>query len=99
MGDMKAKSIRVSEEMLEAVKLVEEKEHIKEATAIRKLIRVGFESYVAGLYRRGEITLMEAARRLNMSQSETVDLFLDAGVTGNLDASDVAASIDAFVGS
>lgn len=96
---MKTRSIRIPEEILEAVKLVEEREHLEEATAIRKLMKVGFESYVTALYRRGEITLREAAKRLNMSQSEAMDLFLEAGVPGNLDASDVAASMDAFVAS
>ena len=94
---MKTKSIRIPDELIDAVKLVEKKEHIEEATAIRKLMRVGFESYVADLYRRGQITLREAAKRLNLTLSETMDAFLDAGIGGNLEASDVAASIDAFI--
>ena len=94
---MKTKSIRLPEEMLDAVKLVEKGEHIEEATAIRKLIRIGFETYVAELYRRGQISLHEVAKRLGMNQIEATDLLLRSGVKGNLDASDVMASMDRFI--
>jgi len=94
---MKTKSIRLPEDMLDAVKLVEKREHIEEATAIRKLIRVGFEAYVTELYRRGQISLREAAKRLKVSQIEAMDLFLLSGVKGNLDAYDVMESLDRFV--
>ena len=68
--------------------------HIEESTAIRKLIRTGLEAYVANLYRQGEITLREASRRLNLDMVATVDVLVDHGVSGNLDAGDGFAAIE-----
>lgn len=94
---MKTKSLRVPEDMMYAVKLVEKEEKIKESTAMRKLMRIGFETYVGNLYKEGKITLKEAARLLNKNQIETIDLFLDTGIKGNLDVSDVLISLERFV--
>ncbi len=94
---MKTKSIRLPDDMVQAVKLVEKREHIEEATAVRKLIRVGFETYVAELYRTGAVSLREAARRLGMNQSQTIDFLLSRGIRGNLGAADVAASMESFI--
>jgi predicted HTH domain antitoxin len=93
---MKTKSIRIPREMVEAIGVVEREEKIEESTAMRKLIRMGFETYVGNLYRQGKITLRRAARLLHKNQIETIDLFVDAGIKGNLDASDVLASLDRF---
>lgn len=93
---MKTKSIRIPNEMAEAIGLVEKEEKIEESTAMRKLIRIGFESYVANLYKTGKITLRKAARLLRMSQTEVIDLFADAGIKGNLEASDVLVSLEWF---
>src|SRR4030042_739832 len=90
---MKTKSLRIPEDMMYAVKLVEK----EETTAMRKLMRIGFETYIGNLYKQGKITLREAARLLNKNQIETIDLFLDAGIKGNLDASDVFISLERFV--
>ncbi len=91
---MHTKSIRVPEEMLAGIKLVEDHEHIEEATAIRKLIRTGLEAYVANLYRAGEITLRDASLRLNLDMIATIDMLMDYGVSGNLDADDVLSAIE-----
>lgn len=93
---MKTKSIRIPKEMAEAIALVEKEEQIEESTAMRKLIRMGFEAYVGNLYREGKITLRRASQLLRRNQSEVMDLFLDAGISGNLEASDVLASLDRF---
>ncbi|MDR4507592.1 MAG: UPF0175 family protein [Candidatus Brocadiaceae bacterium] len=94
---MKTKSIRVPKDMIDAIELVEKEEKIEESTAMRKLIRIGFETYIGNLYKQGKITLREASRLLNLSQIETINLFLDAGIKGNLDASDVLVSLNRFV--
>ncbi len=60
-------------------------------------MRIGFESYVGNLYRLGRISLREAARALCISQSEALDIFLDMGIKGNVDAADVIASLKTFV--
>ena len=93
---MKTKSIRIPKEMAEAIGLVEREEQIEESTAMRKLIRMGFEVYVGNLYREGKITLRRASQLLHGNQLEVMDLFLEAGIKGNLSASDVMASLDGF---
>jgi hypothetical protein len=94
---MKTKSIRITEDMMSAVDLVKKEEKIEEATAMRKLMRIGFESYVGNLYRLGRISSREAAGALGVSQSEALDIFLDMGIGGNLDAADVISSLKTFV--
>lgn len=92
---MKTKSIRISDDMQRAVATVEKEEKVEEATAIRKLIKIGYETYIADRYREGKLTLAEAARRLGLAQSELIDLLLDRGIKGNLDVADVMASLKA----
>jgi hypothetical protein len=93
---MQTKSIRLPGDLLTAIEMVERREHIEEATAVRKLIRTGLETYVARLYRDGQITLREAAARLGLDLIATTDLLLDFGVKGNLDAHDVLHAIERF---
>lgn len=64
---------------------------------MRKLIRIGFESYVVNLYKEGKITLREAGKFLNMNQFETLDLLIDVGIKGNLTTSDVMPALERFV--
>jgi hypothetical protein len=59
---VKTKSIRIPKEMAEAIAVVEKEEQIEESTAMRKLIRMGFETYVRNLYRDGRITLRRASQ-------------------------------------
>jgi len=94
---MKTKSLRISREISAAIELVERQEHIEESSAMRKLIRMGFETYVADLYKEGKVTLREAARLLHVDQIEAMNMFLDAGIKGNLETSDVVASLKRFV--
>ncbi len=93
---MKTKSLRIPKDMISAIELVEKEEKIEESTAMRKLMRIGFETYVGNLYKQGKVTLREAARLLNVSQIEAMNIFLDAGIKGNLDASDVMISMKRF---
>ena len=94
---MKTKSLRIPDDLLEAISIVEEREHIERAPAIRKLIRMGLEVYVSDLYAQGRLTLREAAARLDLDVTATLDLLLERGVRGNLDAGDTLASIEQFV--
>jgi len=94
---MKTKCIRLPEDILGSLELVEEREHIEESSALRKLLRMGLETYLMESYAGGRITLREAAQRLKRSQAETMDLFLERGVPGNLTAADVKESMDFFL--
>ncbi len=93
---MHAKSIRISDEMITAIGFVERREHIEASAAVRKLIRVGLETYTVQLYKQGRLTLRETARRLGIDLVETTELMLDHGIKGNLNASDVLQSIEHF---
>lgn len=93
---MKTKTIRIPKEIMTAIEVVEKEEKIEEATAMRKLLKIGFEFYVANLYKQGKVTLKEASQLLNVNQIEAIDIFLEAGVKGNLDASDVLVSLERF---
>lgn len=55
------------------------------------------KTYVGNLYKQGKVTLGEASRLLKVSRIEAMNLFLDAGIKGNLNASDVMASLKRFV--
>ncbi|OGV71256.1 MAG: hypothetical protein A3K19_18935 [Lentisphaerae bacterium RIFOXYB12_FULL_65_16] len=90
---MKTHSIRLPEEIMSSLAYVEKKEHVEQATAIRKLLRLGLETYVALQYRQGKLTLAEAAENLNLPAIETFELLIERGVNGNLDAADVMGSI------
>jgi len=94
---VKTKSLRIPEDLMSAIEYVGKEEKIEESTATRKLIKIGFEAYVGSLYRQGKVTLREAALLLNVSQIEAINMFLDAGISGNLEASDVLASIRRFI--
>lgn len=94
---MKTKSIRMPEDLRSAVEMVEKEEKIEEATAIRKLIRIGYETYVANRYKFGKLSLAEASRLLGLNQIETLELLHEKGVKGNLDTSDVMQSLQRFV--
>lgn len=93
---MKTKSLRIPKDMISAIEIVEKEEKIEESTAMRKLMRIGFETYVGNLYKQGKVTLREASRFLNVSQMEAMNIFLDAGIKGNLDPSDVMVSLKRF---
>jgi hypothetical protein len=93
---MKTLSIRIPDDLMSALQLVGKEEKIEPSTAMRKLVRIGYESYVGNLYRQGKVTLRDAATLLNLNQIETFDLFLEAGISGNLDATDVLTSLRRF---
>lgn len=93
---MKTISMRIPDDMMEAAQLVAKEEKIEPSTAMRKLVRIGYETYVGNLYKQGRVTLREAASLLDLNLMETVDILLDAGITGNLDATDVLTSLRMF---
>lgn len=94
---MKTKSIRIPTDIISALSFVGKEEKVEESTAMRKLIRIGFETYVGKLYKDGKVTLREAARLLKINQIEALDLFIEKGIKGNLGVSDVIASMERFV--
>jgi len=91
---MKVRSIRVPEDLEQAIEYISKIEKVEKTQSLRKLARVGFESYIAKAYRDGNLTLREAAKLLNLTLSETIDLIGDIGVRGNIRSKDVLASFE-----
>ena len=83
---MKAKALRLPDNLLDAVKFAEKKEKLDEPTTIRKFLRLGAEKYVGDSYVRGDVSLREAADVLDITVRETLELFWDMGIAGNIDA-------------
>jgi len=79
---MRAKAIRLPDNLLDAVKFAEKREKLDEPTTLRKFLRLGAEKYVADSYARGGISLREAAKVLDLTTREALELFLDMGITG-----------------
>ena len=93
---MKVRSMRIPEDIDQAIEYVSKVEKIEKAQSLRKLARVGFEYYVVKSYQEGKITLREASNLLKATLSETIDLLLEMGVKGNIRAKDVLMSLNTF---
>ncbi len=88
--------MRIPEDIDKAIVYVSRSEKIENTHSLRKLARMGFESYISKEYKAGKITLREASVLLNLTLSETVDILSDMGVKGNIHAEDVLNSLKTF---
>jgi predicted HTH domain antitoxin len=93
---MKVRSLRIPEEIDQAIDYVARSEKLEKTSSLRKLARMGFEVYVAKSYERGKLTLREAANLLHLNLIETIDLLSEMGVKGNIKAKDVMESLKAL---
>jgi hypothetical protein len=93
---MKVKSMRIPQDIDKAIGYVARAEKIENTHSLRKLARMGFESYVAREYKDGKISLREAADLLNLTLSETIDLLSNLGLRGNIRAEDVMKSLESI---
>lgn len=93
---MKVRSLRIPEDLDQAIEYVSRVEKTEKTQSLRKLARLGFEQYVAKVYREGNITLREASDLLRLTLSETIDLLTEMGVRGNIRANDVLASLNMY---
>ncbi|MDE0023614.1 MAG: hypothetical protein OXP69_04290 [Spirochaetaceae bacterium] len=91
---MSVRSIRITEDLEAAIRYVAEREDAEQAQSLRKLARMGFEAYVAGQYRVGEISLRQAAGLLGVTLWEALDRLAALGATGNATAESVLAGLD-----
>jgi predicted HTH domain antitoxin len=80
---MKTKTLRLPEDLQE-YKVQGKKEDVEESTAMRQLIKLGITEYSVQLYKRGEITLREAAELSHVSIRRMVELLLERGIKGNI---------------
>jgi len=88
--------MRIPEDIEQAIEYVARAEKVEKTQSLRKLARVGFESYVAKAYKEGKLTLREVSSLLKLTLSEAIDLMAEMGVPGNIRARDVFASLNAF---
>ena len=89
-------SIRIPEELEQAIQYVSDVEKIEKSHTLRKLTRMGFETYLAQLYRQGRLSLRECASMLQLNLSETIDLFERLGVKGNIETAQVLESLQSL---
>jgi len=90
---MKVKSMRIPDDIDQAIDYVSQTEKIEKAQSLRKLARLGFEYYVTKEYREGRSTIREAAKLLDLPLSRMIDLLNEIGVSGNIRARDVLSSL------
>ncbi len=90
---MIVKSLRIPEDIEQAIEYVAKSEKIEKSQSLRKLTRVGFECYVARSYEQGKLTLREATSLLKLSLSETLEILSEMGVKGNIRSSEVLESL------
>ena len=93
---MKVRTMRIPEDIERGIAYVAKAEKLETAQSLRKLARIGFESYVAEAYKGGKVTLREACELLSLSPIEVIELFLEKGVKGNIRAEDVLASLERY---
>jgi hypothetical protein len=66
-------------------------------TAMRKLLLMGYEMYLADQYRAGRMSLRDVATRLNQSLGDTLESLQRLGIGGNAGADDTLASFTSLV--
>ncbi len=62
---MKVRSLRIPQDIDQAIEYVSKVEKTEKSQSLRKLARLGFEYYVAKAYGDGRITLRDASMLLN----------------------------------
>ena len=93
---MTTKTLRLPDVLAAAVHEVGFREDIEDSTAMRKLLRMGYETYLTEQYRAGRLSLREVARRLGISLSETMDALRQKGIAGNVTADDTLTSLNSL---
>lgn len=88
--------MRIPQDIDKAIGYVARAEKIQNTLSLRKLARMGFESYVAKEYKDGKISLRQSADLLNLTLSETIDLLSNLGLRGNIHAEDVMKSLESL---
>lgn len=93
---MTTKTIRLSDKLMAAVRDLGLDEHLDDATAMRKLLQLGYERHLADRYRAGAITIRTVARCQELSIGDALDLMQRLGIPGNVTADDTLASLQSL---
>ena len=78
------KRVHLTEDILKGVSYRAKLEDVDESTAIKQFVRLGVMWYVVDLYRRGKITLGEAAELSGISLRRMLEILAEHGVKGNV---------------
>lgn len=95
---MTTKTLRLPDDLMAAVHDVKATEHVEEATAMRKLLHMGYDLYLAEEYRAGHLSLREVARRMDTSIGDAMDFLERLGISGNVSAADTLQSLTSLRG-
>ncbi len=90
-----SRSVRFSEDLWKAICWLHQREGGDLSEEIRRLLRKGLEREIAELYRQGRVSLREAADLLAQPPRDTLDLFRDLGIPGNVSTAQSLAALDA----
>ena len=88
------KKVHLTEDILKGVSYRAKLEDVDEPTAIRQFIRLGVMWYVVELYKRGKITLEEAAELSGVSLRRMLDILAEHGVKGNVKMNQQIKALD-----
>lgn len=96
---MEAISIKLPEDVIRAIKEIEEMEQVDRATAVRKLLAKAIEKWkeerAIQLYREGKVTLWRAASLANLSLREMMKLVAEKGIEMQYTEKDLEEDINA----
>lgn len=81
---MTVKSVRLPDDLLEAIRFRAARERLDEATAIRQLISLGVHEYAVELYKTGKVTIREAADLAGVSVRDMLEALWQRGIRGNV---------------
>ena len=81
-------SIRLKETEIKFIKELSKKKNIDKSTAARELIEYGKVYFTILLYKDGKVSLGKAAKELELSISETIDLLAEFGIKSPLSYAD-----------
>lgn len=88
------KRVHLTEDILKGVSYRAKLEDVDESTAIRQFIKLGVMWYVVELYKRGKITLGEAADLSGISLRRMLDILVEHGVKGNVKMNQQVKALD-----
>ncbi len=91
---MKAKALRLPDPLLHGVAWVSGRERSDWSETLRRLVWLGLERDLAERYRRGELSLREAARILQRPLRDILETFWQLGVSGNIAAAQALRTLD-----
>ena len=92
---MKAKAVRLPEDLIRGIEWIGRKERLsKSGEALRRLVRLGLERDLSLRYGRGEISLREMAKIMEIPVREALDILWEHGIAGNITAEIAAKALE-----